>query len=655
MRTKRTYWLILFFLGILASVGAQSRPVSPVSPTGTTPVADTARNQKVDIINADLFQNIQSKDSTILKLGGNVELKQDSIFMFCDTAIIINETMVIAYGDEVLIQQGDSLSVFSDSLFYDGTLREAQLFGTDENPVILLNGEQQIFTKRLHYDLNTKVATYRDKAILTNGQTQMSSKRGYYYVQTDEAFFKDSVVVIDPEFELKADTLKFGTKTKIVTFLGPTRISNDSTRVYCESGFYNTDLNVAEFRKKAQFVKGAQQATADTIRYDGQKGAYVLNGNAVFREDGRLAKADVIRYQEESEETVLTGNAYYRDDQQEITSEQILYDAKKEIYSTRGRSVISDPPQILIADQVDYSQEEEMGIALGNVIWRDTSENISIECAQANYNQKTGYLKAIGNEQQRPMLITLMQGDSLYLSADTLFSIREEQPDSISSDSSRMFLAFADVRIFKSDLQAVCDSLVYSSTDSLFHFYKDPVIWSDTSQFTADTIYMQLANEALDRIYLREQAFIINSPDEIFFNQVKGKNVTAQFREGELRVVDVQGNAESVYYALDEVGAYIGVNKTICSEMRLFFGNNEVKKIAFFTEPTATMYPMQQANDDELELSGFRWQVENRPKGILDIVRPGRREAPLSPEPAAPKPELEKPAKLLGTKNMDNR
>ena len=87
-------------------------------------------------------------------------------------------------------------------------------------------------------------------------------------------------------------------------------------------------------------------------------------------------------------------------------------------------------------------------------------------------------------------------------------------------------------------------------------------------------IHMQLANDQIDRIYLYQDAFILNSPDELFFNQIKGRDIVAYFVDGEVRRVKVDGNAESVYYALDEAKAYVAANKTVCSEMLLFFGNN---------------------------------------------------------------------------------
>ncbi|MEN0003818.1 MAG: OstA-like protein [Bacteroidota bacterium] len=603
--------ILLFFGGLVwpLALGAQTAKPGVVSPNAVE--ADTTKKDEVDIIHADVFEFIQQKPTVIQKLLDNVELKQDSVFMYCDTATIINSTNVRANG-QVLIQQGDSLSVFSDSLVYDGALREAELFGD----VILVNGNQRLFTDRLSYDLNTKVATYFSGATLTNDSTQLTSKKGYYYVDQQEAYFKDSVVVVDPQFVLRSDTLLFNTESKTVFFLGPTLISSDSNRIYCEDGFYDTQEGIAEFRQNAQYVKGEQKAVADTIRYEGSTEQYILQGNASFEENDRRAQADIIRYDEKNDKTFLTRNATYRDETQNITSDEIVYDAKKEVYSTKGRSRIVDPPQILLADQVDYSEEAGLGIAKGNVIWNDTSANLTIVCEQADYDRKTDYLKAMGGRDDRPLLISILEGDSLFLTADTLLSLKE---DTLATDSSRALIAFNDVRVYKSDLQSLCDSMVYTSSDSIFRFFNAPIIWSDTSQFTADTIHMKLANEKLDKIFLYNNAFIINSPDELFFNQVKGKNITATFEEDELRRMDVSGNAESVYYAIDEFGGYVGVNETICSDMVLLFGDNQVEKIKFLAAPQATLHPMKQVDHDKLKIKGFNWQSGIRPRSIDDL------------------------------------
>lgn len=730
---------------------------------------DTVKKNKVDVDHADVFEYIQRKDTVFQKLNGNVELRQDSIYMYCDTAVIRNNTHVTANG-KVLIQQGDSTSVFADSAMYDGVLKIAELYGD----VILVNGRQKLFTDRLTYDLAQKLATYNNGATLTLDSTQLTSKRGYYYVREKQIFFKDSVIVIHPDFSLRSDTLGFNTETEVVSFLGPTLISADSSRIYTEDGYYDTENNLAAFTKNAQYQKGEQQATADTIRYDGKRSLYSLEGNARFEEGERLATGDLIRYDEANDRTFLSGNARYQDEKQNIVADEITYDARNETYSTRGRSVISDPPQILTADQVDYSEEKGLGIAMGNVVWQDTSAELTIVCERAEYDRKTDYLKASGGRNNRPLLITVIEGDSLFMVSDTLLAIREEpakalqdtlaipmdstalaegmamarqdtlsvpidtadiaeglatvRQDTLSvpidttgfaerlitagrdtlavpidiaaiaeglgtvrqdtssvpidttgfaervitagqdtaairidstavpekpadGENRRQLLAYYDVRIYKSDMQAVCDSLSYKSSDSTFYFYplrQNPIVWSDTSQFTADTVMMALADEKIDRILMRNNAFIINSPDELFFNQIKGKNVTAFFEENELRRMSVIGNAESVYYARDESGGYVGVNKTVCSEMMLYFGDNQVDKIKFITEPKAEMKPMKQADHGALKMPGFFWEKQRRPMSLADLFDPEK--APPSPKdlrqarPAAEAPPAEEDA-----------
>ena len=174
---------------------------------------------------------------------------------------------------------------------------------------------------------------------------------------------------------------------------------------------------------------------------------------------------------------------------------------------------------------------------------------------------------------------------------------------------------------FKSDLQAICDSLSYNTGDSVFHFYNDPFIWSDTSQFSADTMHIQMADNKIDKIFLINKAFIINSPDELYFNQIKGKHITAFFEDSDIRRTKVVGNAETVYYLLDDEDAYIGVNKSICSEMMIYFGDNKVDDIRYYDTPKGDLTPMQKANHSLFILEGFKWETKKRPKTLNDLFK----------------------------------
>lgn len=767
------------------NAGAQETTAPPNSTLqDSVPPADSTSDKFINIRYADELNYLATGTDTLQKLIGNVELNQDSIFIFCDSSTILNGTEMVAQGNFIL-QQGDSTTIFADSAEYSSNTKIADLY----SDVSMVKGQQKLFTEHLTYDANSKIATYLTGATLTDDTTFLKSTRGYFHAKTDDIFFKDSVVVVNPDFTLRSDTLKFNARTKIVTFLAPTLISQDSAKIYTESGFYDINKKFAEFRKNPQYVKNDQKAWSIRMLYDGNKKEVVLMGEAHFEDSTSVATADIIRHNESTGVTILEGNGYYQDEERTIVGDTIVYNSKEETYSTRGRATIEDGDQILEADNVDYIKEREVGIATGRVIFTDTLEKMTVICEYAEHSKKRDYLKAFGGRDSlgnpgRPLMIKEVDGDSLYISADTLISyvpqedtvllannqtlpvdslqlaadstltagdslqmvaevadslvsqadeinvldsvslqsadslatpierengsdsltvagidsiviekkskpldtipsevlselekepieikeILEPQVDSgdVSNDGiatplldllndlrpeeevetplldllndlptdeepetdkqepeeeERIILAYNDVRIFKTDLQALCDSMSYNSLDSMFRLYKEPIIWSDTSQFTADHVRIQLANDAIDKIFMEQNTFIVNTPDEMFFNQIKGRDAIAYFDSSELRVVKVVGNAESVYYALDDDDAYIGVNKTVCSEMKILFGNNEVEGIVFYAEPTANLFPMREADHAGLEMPGFSWQVHRRPNSIEDLVK----------------------------------
>jgi lipopolysaccharide export system protein LptA len=599
----RAYFRILVLLGLLLPTLLNAQRTEP------------PKGKEVQVIFADVGENIVQDGQVVKRLIGNVQLRQDSVFMYCDSAIIYNDIDVVAMGN-VLIQQSDSLSIFADSLRYQGAERLADLYSN----VVLLHGNQKLFTETLHYDLNTNVATYETGALLTNDTTQLTSIRGYYYVNLDELYFKDSVVVVDPQFELKSDTLLYNTRTKFVYFLGPTLITQNDSRIYCEDGYYDTEGQKAEFAQNPQYERDSTRANSRVMRYDGALREVRLIGDAQFDDGARCAEADIIRYDEVNDIFDLWGRARYEDNDQEVAGDSLRYNRRLETYATRGRSRVSNPPQILEAELIDFDKSSGLGIAWGQVVWQDTSERISILCDTANYNNKTSFFRAWGNDYERPILLSEVDADTLFLSADTLISYR---PDSLENDSVRMMLAFNDVRIFKSNLQGRCDSLVYDGTDSTFRFFVNPVMWSDSSQFSADTMHIKMADNKIDRILLYQQSTIINTNDEIFYNQIQGKYITVFFADSEIRRMFVDGNALSVYYAQNEEKAYSGVNKTLCAEMMMYFEEGELDNIRFYTQPEGEFLPMDKANHEGLKVPGFRWEISRRPRNLDDLKNTG--------------------------------
>ncbi|MEL7163353.1 MAG: LptA/OstA family protein, partial [Bacteroidota bacterium] len=382
-------------------------------------------------------------------------------------------------------------------------------------------------------------------------------------------------------------------------------------------------LDEAVFRQNAQYKSGERLAAADSIKYfGGLREVYVLEGNAYVAEgEFQRAEADKINYFRREDRYQLEGDALVRDSIQTVTGDTIDYDVATATYSVSGgRPRVSAPPMIILADRLDTDPETGTNVASGAVIWRDTSADMTISAQTARYNETTGYLQAYGGVdngttgpddlRNRPLLTSTLEGDTLWLVADTLVSVRADLMDTsyvtrvvgvdstflgdslivsqltetdtlLTPDTIRYLAAHHDVRILKSDLQAVCDSLGFNTVDSVLTLYQDPVLWQDTSQLTGDTIDVYFRGESLDKVQLRRNALVLTSPDLLYFNQVKGKQIEAYFDSTSLERTEVTGNAEAIYYILDEAGLYVGVNKTACSSMVLHFLNGGVRKIRF--------------------------------------------------------------------------
>lgn len=603
-------FFLLFILGLLLPLwSAAQAPVRPIAQDST---------QKLKIETALVVEYFIKGERTLQKLSGNVRMRQENTLVYCDTAILDQDNATLKGG--VVMEQADSVKVFADSALYNTATKISNLFGN----VVLVNGTQELFTNRMRYDMGNKIATYHTGATMTNGQSQLTSTHGYYYVNEKEIFFKGDVLGTDPDFTIRTDTMAFNTETQTLRFLAPTLISQQKSRIYTEGGFYDIENDFAEFDLNPQYEKEGQRGKSRKMRYFGTTKEYMLEGDAYIDDPakGQQTEADVIRYNTDSDITTLRGNAHFQDSTRDIRGAEIRVDSRNKAYQITGRGRVVDPPNIIEADSLDFNDVLGAALALGNVVWIDTASDFTILAYRMDYNKQTEFLSAFGSAgeqgaQGRPLMKSLIDRDTLFMSADTLTSYK---PDTASD--TRLLLAHQDVRIFKSDLQVACDSLSFSSADSIFWFYKIrdvPVIWSDTSQFSGDTIRMLLKNKKLDRIWLIQNALVINSEDGLLFNQIKGRNTTAFFRDNEVREMLVEGNAQAIYYALDDNRAYIGLNETKCSEMRLFFGNNQVESIKFYTQPSGSFIPMKKAGNDTKKLEGFFWEQVRRPRRLSDL------------------------------------
>ncbi|MEO6914294.1 MAG: OstA family protein, partial [Chitinophagaceae bacterium] len=188
-----------------------------------------------------------------------------------------------------------------------------------------------------------------------------------------------------------------------------------------------------------------------------------------------------------------------------------------------------------------------------------------------------------------------------------------------SANRNRYFQGFHNVKIFSDSLQAVSDSLFYSGADSIFRLFKDPIVWAAKNQVTGDTIFLFTRNRKPERIYVFENGMVINKSSEGMYNQIKGNSLNGYFVDGNIDYMRAKGSAESVYYAQDESGAYVGMNSANADIIDMYFVEKELKKVVFRSSVTGVFGPISQVADDKKILRNFRWLDGKRPKTKFEL------------------------------------
>lgn len=231
---------------------------------------------KITIRKADNQEYKKVNGDDIFWLIGNVEYEHEGAIMNCDSSIYYRtENRFNAYGN-VRINQGDSINMRGDKMTYNGASQLLHITGN----VFLTEGKMRLSTDEIIYDRAQNIAYYNSGGTLAENQTLLSSKMGLYNATSKRFVFKDSVRLSNPKYKIIADTLEYGSESKIVYFFGPTRIISDSTTIYCEKGTFNTSTEIAKLTRNAVIVKKAQTIKGDSIYYEVKGGYGDITGNA---------------------------------------------------------------------------------------------------------------------------------------------------------------------------------------------------------------------------------------------------------------------------------------------------------------------------------------------------------------------------------------
>lgn len=294
--TNRLLYLVFFYM-LTLSLSAQDRdsvtvllPDSavsafPVDSLASASAKDTVvRSTRVYLIHADSLSFDRERNADAQVLNGNVCFRHDSAYMYCDSAYFFESTNSLEAFDNVRMEQGDTLFVFGDYLFYDGNRQVAYL----RDNVRMENGQVTLFTDSLNYERFTNIGYYFEGGMIVDSLNQLSSFYGQYSPDTKWAYFNDSVRLENERFTLYSDTLHYNTESKLANILGPSVIVSDSGEIRTSKGWYDTVRNTSFLLDRSEVQSGSRILIGDSIAYDREQGFGEVFGNMCLVDTSRL-------------------------------------------------------------------------------------------------------------------------------------------------------------------------------------------------------------------------------------------------------------------------------------------------------------------------------------------------------------------------------
>ncbi|WP_425238032.1 OstA-like protein [Ulvibacterium sp.] len=446
-----------------------------------------------------------------------VQFEHEGADLWCDIAIHYQKENRLKAIGNIRLQQGDSVLLTSGKIDYDGENKLAKAW---DNVVLENKQENQQTTLRtdtLYFDREKQESYYDSFGTVVDSANTLTSEIGRYFMELKKYQFLDSVHIKNPQYIMDSERLDYYETTKNAYMYGPSTITGEEYKIYCERGFYDTKI------ESGYGIKNTR------IDYNNR----IIEGDSVF-----------------------------------------------------------------------FDKATEFASATNNIKVTDTVNNGIIRAHYAEVFKAKDSVFAT----KRAVYISLLEQDSLYVHGDTLMVTGKPE--------NRISRAFRNARFYKTDMSGKCDSIHTEERTGLTQLIRDPIIWNGENQMTGDSIHLisDLETEKLDSLKVINNAFII-SLDSISmegYNQAKGKDLFGQFEDNELKIIDLVKNTEVIYYMYNDDDELLGIDKTICSAIRMTMVNNDVEDLTFFVNPDGDIFPEKDLPKESRKLKGFIWRGDER-------------------------------------------
>ena len=399
----------------------------------------------------------------------------------------------------------------------------------------------------------------------------------------EEAQLRYNVILQNRDVTLSTDSLNYELVPNVGYYFTGGQIVDSQNTLESVYGEYCPDTKEAIFYYEVVLTNEKAKLYSDTLKYNTHTHiAKIESPTEILSDSGKISSS----------------NGWYNTN----NNRAALYDRSEVMHNTYR----------LIGDTIFYDSDNGYGNVYGSVFMEDTVQKVIMKGHFAYYYEKNDSAMVTDSA----LMMECSQKDTLFLHADTLRAV-------MLPDSTRLMKAYFNTRFYRQDLQGVCDSMVFNSTDSVINMYRNPIIWNSNYQLFGDTIKIFLNDSTIDRVHIPTFAFAAEQKDTAFFNQITGKDMINRFHGGKLKQVNVSGNVQTIFYPQEEDSTFTGLNNATSGFLKMEMDtlSNEMDKLIMWPQVDGTMTPISKIKSKDLYLPSFRWYEAIRPVDKYDVFR----------------------------------
>ena len=498
-----------------------------------------------------------------------------------------NET---AYSDTLRAEPSDSTRERYVYLLHADETRYNQMINPDAQilvgDVVFRHDSMYMYCdSALFYELSNSLDAYGNVRMNQGDTLLLYGDRLHYNGDEMLAKIRENVVMIDNEMTLTTDSLNYDRTINLGYYFNWGTVEDTLNVLTSEWGEYDTQTNDAIFNYEVTLTNPNFVLTSDTLLYNTRTQVATIVGPSNIDSDSNNIYSTLGRY-------------YTADEHAELLNRSVLTSGEKRV----------------VGDSLYYDRNAGYGEVFDNVVMDDYANKMRLTGDYVYYDEHADSAYAT----QRAVAIDYSQGDSMYVHGDTLRLLtRFPDTDSVY----RIVQAFHKVRIYREDVQAVCDSMEFNALDSCMTMYYDPVVWNGPQQILGEVIRVYMNDTTVEWAHVENQALIVEKVGAEHYNQISGREVKAYFVNGNIDKSDVIGNVMVVYY-YSEVGDSIafGMNTTECSYLTAYMKERQVDKLFIREQSNGVFYPITQVPAGKDKLSNFAWLNKLRPMSKYDIM-----------------------------------